>query len=101
MQITERDVVELCLSKWPQAAEIHVQFHTHIVYNYSRGGMLPHDGVCVAAIEGSNVRKQFTAITPEDLFSRVEQNLADWKCLFDDLPTRMTLEQKRNHIPLE
>lgn len=72
--MTEEDIVTIALSKWPNAAEIHVQFHTHVVGN--RYGTTT-EGLCRASIEGSNVRRQFTAQTAMDLARKVRNNQAD------------------------
>lgn len=72
--MTESDILTLALQKWPNAAEIHVQFHTHVVGNQYGTTV---EGLCRCSVEGSDVRRQFTAMTAVDLFSKVRNNQAD------------------------
>lgn len=75
-QATEQDILEAALAHWPLAAEVHVQFHTHVMG--TRLGV-NREGVCVCSVEGSDVRRQFTAPTPNELFKAVTLNKSDWK----------------------
>lgn len=72
--ITEQDVVDTAFNRWPHAAEVHVQFHTHLVVNAHGSNS---EGVCICAIEGTHVRKQFTGNSGIDLLMRVRKNQAD------------------------
>lgn len=72
--MTEKDILTIALTKWPNAAEIHVQFHTHVVGN--RYGKTV-EGLCRCSVEGSDVRRQFTAMTAIDLSCKVRNNQAD------------------------
>lgn len=75
-RISETDILNAALEHWPNAAEVHVQFHTHVMG--TRLG-INREGVCICSVEGSNVRRQFTADTPQALIRRVTENVADWK----------------------
>lgn len=72
--ITEQNIVDLAFNRWPHAAEVHVQFHTHLVVGAIG---TTREGVYSCCIEGAQVRKQFTAETAIDLFVKVRQNRAD------------------------
>lgn len=74
--ITESTVIDAALDHWPNIKEIHVQFHTHVVGN--RYGVT-QESVCICSVEGIEARRQFTAVSPEQLLYRVMHNQADWK----------------------
>lgn len=89
--MTEQSIIELALSKWPNAAEIHVQFHTHVVGN--RYGVTS-EGLCRCSVEGSDVRRQFTSNTALDLAHRIRHNLADERDYTD-----LIEDEARKHNP--
>lgn len=72
--MTEADIIDIAWSRWPNAAEIGVQFHTFV--RADRFGMY-QEGVCRCSVEGSNVRKQFSASTAIDLANKVQKNIPD------------------------
>lgn len=74
--ITEATIIDAALNHWPLIKEIHVQFHTHVVGN--RYGAT-QEAICICSVEGIEARRQFTAISPEQLLNKVLHNQADWK----------------------
>jgi len=77
---TDLDIIDLVMSRYPNAAEVHVQIHTHLV---RRIGVLAGEGHCICSVEGRDVRRQYTDETPDKLYHRVKDDIPDWQDITD------------------
>lgn len=98
--MTEQQIIDAAYRNWPHAAEVHVQYHSHIVKNAFN---TIREGVYICSIEGRKVRKQFTAKSSIDLYHKVSKNIADPGFKRDESPiahAESTWEAERPGLPI-